>query len=304
MADDPKSKLTMARFLLGEMQDEERETFEQAFLEDTDLLHALMEMESDFLDLYALGKLPQSEKERLERFFLADPHRRERLSFAHALAAYPADETAGASTPNIETQQKAWLRGFKFMALPVAAALFLAVSLGIAWLLMTNHALRTELEALRRKQTIDSQRAAILQRQVDTLTTELRGTNGLAQQAKVEAAPGLSQVSFTLQAHAVRASGAPPRLAIPASAKVVELSLIFSSDPFVHYHVFLETAEGNRLWQRDDTKSNYFDRDSKKITVHVPARIFRPGDYIVRIAAGSQATQEDIAAFSFSVPRP
>ena len=92
ITDKSDPQLTMIRFLLGEMSNEERASFEDQYTRDTALFHSLVELENDLIDLYAADALSKSERKRLEHSFFADPDRRKRLPFATALATYPVTE--------------------------------------------------------------------------------------------------------------------------------------------------------------------------------------------------------------------
>lgn len=290
ITDKSEPKNSMIRFLLGEMSDEERASFEDEFTRDTNLFHSLVELENDLLDLYAADALSPAERQRLERSFLADPERRRRLPFARTLMSYPEEQAQGrASNPT-----RPWVHSSRWNMLPAAAAvLFVTAAIGISWLMVANHRLRTELDTLRQQQATALERTASLQQQVADLTRELNA--GIPQDR--------NPVSFTLATDAVRGDGEIPKLKIPSTASFVILHLVFPADSFSLYHVFLETVGGSQVWHEGHANGKRLSRANKEIVLTVPARILLPEDYVLRITAGKGQQTEDVAGYSFSVLR-
>jgi len=291
ITDKSESKNSMLRFLLGEMSDEERASFEDEFTRDTTLFHSLVELENDLLDLYAADALSPAERKRLERSFLADPDRRKRLPFSRTLMkiSYPAEQAqSSAAIPTRPGYSIAWK-----MLSAAAALLFFAAAIGISWLLVANHRLRSELDALRQQQVIALQRTTSLQQQVAGLTRELNA--GIPQDQNL--------VSFTLATDALRGDGKIPKLNIPSTASFVILHLIFPADSFSTYHVFLESADGSQVWHEGRANGKRLRTDNKEIVLTVPSHILQLGDYVLRITAGKGQQTEDVAGYSFSVLR-
>jgi hypothetical protein len=283
------------RFLLGEMPAEERERFENESIQDDDLFRRVAETENDLIDLYAMGTLSPSERERLERSFLADPERRKRLPFAQALAALPSPETSTSVHPPSPSQNPppARLRWISRVQ-PLAAAVLFAMAMGMSWLLFANHSLRTALEAAHQQQATAVQEAAGMQHQVEALTRELKA-------AEQQVSSGQDSVSFTLTADVTRRSGETASLAIPSTAAFAVLHLVFPADPFPSYHVFVETAAGKQVWQQEQARSARIGAHNKEIVIALPAEILTPGDYVLHVTAGNGNQTEDVTAYSLRV---
>jgi anti-sigma factor RsiW len=73
------------RYLLGRLDEAEREAFAARFLEDPELLARVEEAENDLFDAYASGRLSGDDRRRFEERFLEDAEGRRRLAFARAL---------------------------------------------------------------------------------------------------------------------------------------------------------------------------------------------------------------------------
>jgi hypothetical protein len=283
------------RFLLGEMSAEERERFEDQSIKDDELFQSVAETENDLIDLYAMGALSEPERERLERSFLADPDRRNRLPFARALVALsPREASAPVHEPSAsQNPPHASLRWIS-LAQPLAAAVLLGMVVGVSWLLFANHALRAELQAAHQQQATAVQEAAGLRQQVDVLTSEL---NTAGQHVSSDQ----DSVSFTLTADASRGSGETARLAMPSTAAFAVLHLVFPADTFSSYHVFAETAGGKQVWEQEQAGSARIGAQNKEIVIALPAELLKPGDYVLRITGGNGHKTEDVTAYSFRV---
>src|SRR5215471_12442177 len=106
MTEQHEPKSTMMRYLLGQMPDHERSSFEEQYQKDTGLFDELAELENDLIDLYALGGLSASEQEQM-RSFMADPDRQTRLQFARTLARYPGPEIESVRASALEDRPSA-----------------------------------------------------------------------------------------------------------------------------------------------------------------------------------------------------
>lgn len=73
------------RYLLGRLDEAEREEFAARFLEDPELLARVEDAENDLFDAYAAGRLSGDDRWRFEERFLRDIEGRRRLALARAL---------------------------------------------------------------------------------------------------------------------------------------------------------------------------------------------------------------------------
>src|SRR5947207_2409634 len=75
----------LVRYLLGEASPEERSHLEARYVTNAELFEELVAAENDLIDAYAGGHLSDSDRRRLEEYFLVTPERRQRVEFAKAL---------------------------------------------------------------------------------------------------------------------------------------------------------------------------------------------------------------------------
>ncbi len=302
MIEQEETNNTMVRYLLGEMSDQERASFEDQYQVDSDLFYRLVELENDLIDLYASGALSEMERKRLEHSFLADPDRTKRLAFAETLAGYPGAGSEGSkpSLPESRTWSLAWLRSEGFAARALAIVCLTAMLTGVSWLLVVNHNLRKEVEALRDQQVSAAKREQDLRRQLDVLTDEQAGASG-RDPGTPEPRPASTIISFAVQPDTLRGNESASTLTIPHSATLVEFHLMLHSHRSLNYGLSLETADGNTVWHKENTKSISIGDRSTRITTKVPARILKTGDYVFRITMMVDQEIEDAAGYTFHV---
>lgn len=80
------------RYLYGEMTDAERDRLEEKFFADDELFFAVVNLENELVDLYALGKFPAGELLRFERSLKKVPERQVKAANAAALQTFIAEK--------------------------------------------------------------------------------------------------------------------------------------------------------------------------------------------------------------------
>ena len=85
LQDELKIEVLIRRFLLGEMSEDDRSTFEERFVADVDLFEQTRVVEDELVESYVRGTLDAAEKEKFERAFLTTERRRERVEFTRAM---------------------------------------------------------------------------------------------------------------------------------------------------------------------------------------------------------------------------
>jgi hypothetical protein len=103
MAELSTEDLRMRQFLLGELEEREREELEQLVLSEGNTRDKLLMAEDDLIEEYLEGSLQGEERERFLREFLSIPHQRNKLRIAKSLRRFARDE-ANLETMPIEPQ--------------------------------------------------------------------------------------------------------------------------------------------------------------------------------------------------------
>lgn len=121
---------TIDRYLLGRLPEADCQRLEARLLSDPELFERAEAAEDELLDRYARGEMEPDERRQLERHLLGSERMRERIAFARALAARSA---ALRDDPRPEPEIAAHRRriGWGTARLAWAATLILAVA--VAW---------------------------------------------------------------------------------------------------------------------------------------------------------------------------
>ena len=300
------------RYLLGELSAAEQTALEDEYFDDESKYDQLCKAEDELLDAAARGSLSEADRERFERSYLLNPHRRRRVMFAKALAKVVdenraakrvAPQTAGGERVERPDTGLSWLsqlarlpRGLRF-ALSTTAALLIV--LGGAWLALETSRLRARLaealredDAQRRRAQTQSQRIADLEAQYRQLDEERERLQAQLQAAKEKASPTprAAPVFFALSLRAFRDSGGqePPELIIPRGAEEARLRINLTEHDFPGYQVMLLTTDGREVFSikglsPQATKGGY------ALIVSVPARKFAAGDNVIALSGISAA---------------
>src|SRR6185295_17850396 len=84
----------IARYLLGELSDDEQIQVEERAFSDHDYLEHIRAVEKDLIDEYARGELTGTELRGFEDRFLASERRRSQITFAKTLQQLPKEDSA------------------------------------------------------------------------------------------------------------------------------------------------------------------------------------------------------------------
>src|ERR1051325_6273806 len=85
MSVDINNEKLIARYLLGELPEEQQVEIEDRAFSDKDYLASITAVENDLIDEYVRGELSGADRQRFETRFLASAERRKRVEFAKAL---------------------------------------------------------------------------------------------------------------------------------------------------------------------------------------------------------------------------
>ena len=95
MENQDQQQQSLIRYLLGDLEEEERRCIEEHLLRDHAYYQLLLVTEDELIDSYVAGELSGRELEQFETHFLRPPQRLEKVEFARALQTM-VSERAGA----------------------------------------------------------------------------------------------------------------------------------------------------------------------------------------------------------------
>jgi tetratricopeptide (TPR) repeat protein len=136
MSEDLAERISLRRYLLGEISDEaELRRIEERLLVDDDFQEELAMEEEELIDRYIFDELSAGESARFREHFLCHPEREARLELAQRLKVYATEQrrseparprTEITSSPRIAP----WFRTIP-LSLKIAASILLAIGLGL-----------------------------------------------------------------------------------------------------------------------------------------------------------------------------
>lgn len=328
MTADPSSEKLIARYLLGELPEEQQIAIEDRAFQDKEYLATITAVENDLIDEYVRHGLPEAERHKFESRFLVSAERRKRVAFAKALADVASEATVveKAIRPVVAPARVSWrdsLAAFIGGLNPAArfsfAAAMLLLVVGGAWLLTETMRLRNQLNRMQ----AENQSRQELEQQVEQerkRNEELQAKLNQEKQQREQTDESLRQLSeqtdvtnpaprpviasLTLLPGISRGGADKPNLALPENARLVRLQVgIEPEEPYKTFAVEVRTAAGRHVWNRDNLGARDR-RGARAIGLTLPATALKPGEYELRLKGVTEAGQtEDVGFYYFKVTK-
>ena len=318
MAAELNNEKLIARYLLGDLPEEQQVAIEDRAFADEDYLALVTAVENDLIDEYVRHELSLTERQQFERQFLASAERRKRVEFAKALARVP--RVSERAVVSWRESLYAFISGLNPAArFAVAAAMLLLVA-GGAWLLTETLRLRSQLTQL---QAQNQARQNELQQQVDAeqrRSEELNARLAQEKQQREQSEDSLRQLSepgdatnppprpvvaaLTLLPGLSRGGGDKASLVMPDDARLVRLQIgIEPDEPYKTFAVELRTAAGRQVWTVENLSARTRGR-ARAVSLTLPAAALKSGDYELRLSGRTESgASEDVGFYYFDVKK-
>lgn len=273
------------KYLLGDLEEGERERVELRLLSDGDFAEAVSGARQELFEEYAAGALDAPERSSFERHCLNTHGAPKRLKFARALnrsVDSRLKELEAAARPVAGLRQRLWqfLTGsWPRVAIPLAA-LLLVVSYA-TWQMSQRRAAGDD----------GGPRAALAQRILSLNTPGGDGATGAVH-------------SVTLRGDIVRESQGLPRVSAPAAAGVLELRLVLEGEPYTSYSAALLTDEEAEVAAVGGLRGESQGGDTV-LVFKLPAHALPRGDYQVRVeGVGGDGRARTVGRYPFRLHGP
>jgi len=316
MKNDLNNEKLIARYLLGELSEEQQVAIEDRAFADKEYLASVTAVENDLIDEYVRHELSETDRRKFENRFLASADRRKRVEFAKALARVPERTVQRGSW---RESLYAFVSGLNPVAKVALAAAMLLLVIGGAWLLTETLRLRRQLTQLQ----AENQSRQSLERQIEAerkRNEELNARLNQEKQQREQSDESLRQLSetadptnppprpviasLTLLPGISRGGGDKPSLVLRDDTRLVRLNI--GIDPEEQYKTFaieLRTAAGRQIW----TKENLAARNrggARAIVLTLPASVLKYGDYELRLTGLKEGgAAEDVGFYYFDVKK-
>ena len=325
MATDLNSENLIARYLLGELSEEQQIEIEDRAFADQKYLASITAVENDLIDEYVRGELSPDARQRFESRFLASAERRKRVEFAKALRTI-VSESPVPDKRSIQPTKTSWresLYAFINGLNPAARLAFVATAILVvavaAWLFVQTLRLRNQVMSLQAEkqsgqnlqQALDAERKRNeeLNAQLNQEKQQREQTDESLRQltetpeAKNPAPPPVI-ASLTLLPGLSRGGGDKPNLDLSNDARLVRLNI--GIDPEEQYKTFaveLRTLAGRQVWNRENLAARTR-RGTRDVGLTLPATVLKSGEYELRLRGLTDGGgAEDVGFYYFTVSK-
>lgn len=324
MAADLNNEKLIARYLLGELSEEQQVEIEDRAFADREYLASITAVENDLIDEYVRHELSDADRRKFESRFLASAERRKRVEFAKALARV---EPVVEKTVVHEWSWRESLYGFISGLNPAAkfafAAAMLIILVGGAWLLTMTLRLRSQLTQLQAENQSKQNQRQALEQQIEAerrRSEELNARLNQEKQQREQSDESLRQLSepadptnppprpviasLTLLPGISRGGGDKPSLVMPGDARLVRLNIgIDPEEQYKNFAVELRTAAGRQVWTRENLPARNRS-GARAIGLTLPASVLKSGEYELRLSGLKEGGEaEDIGFYYFDVKK-
>jgi hypothetical protein len=297
------------RYLLGDLQGEERTRFEDVYFSDTERFGELAAEEDDLIDSYVRDRMTESEQRQFEEQFLISPERSSRVDFAHTWYELLRQKRESSGKNPI---LRWWLpralfegtHGWPRVAL-ATSGFFVAVVCG-SLLLLQNRKLQIELKQARMASAELQQSHDVLARQLADLVKQspnvVSKTGGGTELAKVEP-PTLLGEPLNLAPGMIRGGKQDvPTLLLPLHKPSVQLQLLLPQDWREHetLDATIRTAEAHQPFFVEAGLSPATSPAERTVILRVPSKLIQAGYYSVSLyRGGADLSGDPIGAYIF-----
>jgi hypothetical protein len=281
-------EVKIRRFLLGDLEEAEREGLEELFLTDLTFRDQVLMVESELIDEYLGGELDQNDANKFRQVFVV-PEQLRKLRIARSVRNYAQSELARdvpvfdltpVPTPTLAPETARRNKAYIYLA--IAAAL-IVIAVGSIWL-------------IRRAQF--GQRTAQENNRRSEVEKQLAAANAAATGSIESPEPGV--IPLMLASVSTRRPGPRPTLALNSGADAFDLWLV----PTTQYQTY------NASLTRVDTHDRFdvfglrlqSEKEAKLIRLRLPAKLFTPGLYEMELKAiGPDGQAVDAGRFTFQL---
>jgi hypothetical protein len=331
MAADLNTDKLITRYLLGDLPEEQQIEIEDRAFSDQEFLAGITAVENDLIDDYVREQMPESDRRRFEKRFLASESRRKRVEFARALTHVMAEtRVTERETPTVVAAPVSWrdalaafIHGLHPAGKLALAAATLLILIGGAWLITETLRLRNQLTHLQAQQQSQQSDRQTLEQQVEVerkRSEELAAQLNREQQQRAQTDESLRRLSesvnrpdetsrpiiasLMLLPGISRGASTQPKLVLPANASVAQIQIgIDPEEDYKNFGIELRTIGGRPVWTRDNLTARTT-RGGRVVRLALPAGALSSGEYELRLK-GATATggTEDIGFYYFAVTK-
>lgn len=209
MKEEIVKEAAIRRFLLGDVDEQERQRIEGLFISEPEVYKKILIAEDDLIEDYLDNSLASADRDKFLAHYGSSAEERRSLRITRAIRDYAVAEATTSQTVTLNNRNRqtflSVLRARRPWFVPVAAVLTIAFIVAVVWLLES-----------RSKRSQENNRRASIEREIEDLneTSRLRGVPA-------------QTVSLLLPPVSVRSVGPQTELRPQTDIRIVELHLVW-----------------------------------------------------------------------------
>ena len=266
------------QFLLGSVDDSERQRIESLFMFDAEFNQRVLIAEDDLIEDYLEHSLAPMDTDKFLAQYGHAPEQQRRLRISRSIRDYAASEAKLGQTPPSIAKRRAFLSQLTprnpTLFIPIATTVTIACIIGIVWLVRSNN----------RRVTIERELAELNAR------PDLRANS--------------SQVaSLVLSPVSIRSVGSETTLTPRADIGVVELDLLWiQKEQYPNYNVLVRRVGTNEEFRISGLHIERSATSGNSIRLRLPSHLLRDGLYQVTLTgAGPNGAASQSEEYNFVV---
>lgn len=265
----------LIRYLLGELNEEERDHIENRYFADEGLHEELLAVEDELIDSYLRAQLSPEQLSRFHGWFLSSPERRRKLDFAKAFTrfVYERPPKSAVHDAGIQSLWITLLSRLRAQSQPTRLALLFAILLVVLLPVVILERIRLS-SRLEQETNLRQTQQKSPSEQQSARATEKPSQTGQQQREP----PPVAMLSFILYP-LERSRDKGNTIVIPPGEYELRLQLDLEGTYYEHYRVTLQTAEGSRIRQLDGLKPQTTRQRGSAVFVRLPSHVLVDGDY-------------------------
>jgi len=266
------------KFLLGSVDDSQRQRIEGLFISDAEFNQRVLIAEDDLIEDYLEHSLAPMDRDKFLAQYGHAPEQQRRLRISRSIRDYAASEAKLGQTPPAIGKRRAFLSQLMLrnprLFIPIAATVTIACIIGIIWLVRSNN----------RRVTIERELAEL--------------------NARPDLRANLSQVvSLVLPPVSIRSVGTETTLTSRADIRVVELDLLWiRKEQYPNYYVLVRRVGTNEEFRVSGLHIEVSPSRGNSVRVRLPSHLLRHGLYqVILTGAGPDGAVSHGEEYTFAV---
>lgn len=285
--EEPDTEQKLVRdYLLGYLNEEERQMVEKRLITDSDYLEEVLITESELIEEYLDGVLTERDKEGFIKHILTTERQVEKLTLAKALAMNIGVEAAANSPPTAKKTTQPFLPKRWVSDLFHTKSWVVRISLGaiISIILFGILLVISQLNRGREREALEQEVMKLNAQEYLDSNAIFRGF-----------------IIGPLKAGLFRDEEGINKATIPETENIVQLRLQIGAADYQTFQAILQTYEGQEILSLSNLKDKRINGE-RLVIIYFPAKILVPGTYQLRLSGLTQNNQpEYLGRYTFRI---